>query len=143
MVGLAAVTKSRGYHHVFQGEVRLKQGNWVASGWHHRFMGQDAVDRRVSQVVRKDVNGCYAARIEMKAPDGQWVSKPTENSFFPDNWTPQYVAHTIHEAFANGHPIPNTRNRWEGFANGVSIQGSYNPTGKNWDSAWPIILGRG
>jgi hypothetical protein len=137
-----ALAKGGRYHHVFHGEVRLKSGSWQASGWHHRFMGQDPVDRRVTDILRTDTTGAYAANVEMRGPNGQWIAKTTKqgNSFFPDNWTPKQVSDTIHEAFANGRAVPGTGGRrWEGFANGMSIQGSYNQTGKAWNSGWPII----
>lgn len=135
-----ALAKGGRYHHVFHGEVRLKGGTWQGSGWHHRFMAQDPVDRRVTEVLKKDTNGTYAANVEMRGPNGQWVSKRAGSTFFPDNWTPKQVSDTIHEAFANGRAVPGTNGRrWEGFANGVSVQGSYNQTGKAWNSGWPII----
>jgi hypothetical protein len=132
------------YHHVFMGEVRLgrgpHQGQWVASGWHHRFQGVDPPGHRVTTVARRDANGSYAAGIQMRAPNGQWVDKPHNHSFFPDNWTPQQVSDTIHSAFANGRTIPGTNGRrWEGMANGIRVNGSYNQTGKAWNSGWPVV----
>jgi EndoU nuclease-like protein len=134
------VVRGGRYHHVFEGTVRFKGGGWVGTGWHHRFMGQDPAGHRVTEILRRDINGTYVARVEMKAPDGQWVAKPAGSSFFPDNWTPKRVSDTIHEAFANRRTTPDTRNRrWEGYANGLWVQGSYNQTGKTWNSAWPIV----
>jgi hypothetical protein len=135
-----ALAKGGRYHHVFHGEVRLKKGAWQGSGWHHRFMGQDPVDRRVTRIVGSGSNGTYAAEVEMRAPNGQWVGKKAGSSFFPDNWTPKQVSDTIHDAFANSRTVPGTGGRrWEGLSNGIPVQGSYNQTGKNWNSAWPII----
>lgn len=130
------------YHHVFRGEVRLARGQWTGSGWHHRFMGQDPVDRRVTEVLRRDVNGCYAANVEMRGPNGQWYGKSAGSTFFPDNWTPRQVSDTIHEAFANSTVVAGTADRprrWRGMANGIVVEGSYNQTGKNWNSGWPIV----
>ena len=129
------------YHHIFRGEVRRGPGgNLRGSGWHHRFMGQDPPDRRVTQINRTDVNGTYHADVQMRGPGGQWYDKPGGSSFFPDNWTPQRVDRTINDAFAGSSPIPGTNNRrWEGVADGIPIQGSYRRNGRDWDSGWPVV----
>lgn len=132
------VQSSGRHHHVFRGEVRRnRNGTLVGSGYHHRFMGQDPPDRRVTQVRARDVTGAYRANVQMKGPNG-WVDKPAGSTFFPDNWTPQEVDRTINDAFASHTPAPGGR-RWYGRANGLNIEGSYHRNGKDWDSAWPIV----
>ncbi|MFD0856279.1 EndoU domain-containing protein, partial [Actinomadura adrarensis] len=138
------VNSSGRHHHVFRGEVRQRTRNgqtqWVGSGYHHRFMGQDWADRRITSVVRRGSNGTYAARVQMKGPNGQWVDKPADSSFFPDNWTPQQVDRTIRDAFDNRTDVPGTDGRrWRGFADGILVEGSYKRSSRNWDSAWPIV----
>ncbi len=134
------IQSSARHHHVFRGEVRRGPGgNLVGSGYHHRFMGQDPPDRRVTTVRTRDVNGTYRADVQMKGPNG-WVDKPAGSSFFPDNWTPQEVDRTIEDAFANHRPVPGTQGRrWRGDANGIRVEGSYHRNGKKWDSAWPMV----
>ena len=133
------VAKGGRYHHVFRGEVRRgRTGNLVGSGWHHRFMGEDLPDRRVTRVTSRGVNGTYRADVEMKGPGGQWYGKPQGSSFFPDNWTPQHVDSTIKDAFANHTPTQGGR-RWRGSANGVLVEGSFKRGGRDWDSAWPVV----
>ncbi|MFC5746009.1 EndoU domain-containing protein [Actinomadura rugatobispora] len=135
------VQTSGRHHHVFRGEVRRgRGGQMVGSGYHHRFMGQDWADRRITRVVRTGSNGTYSARVQMKGPNGQWVDKPADSSFFPDNWTPQQVDRTIRDAFQNGREVPGTDGRrWRGEANGILVEGSYKRSSRNWDSAWPVV----
>jgi hypothetical protein len=129
-----------GAHHVFRGEMRRGPGGGVRpSGWHHRFMGVDPPDRRVTQVTQRDVTGAYRAEVEFNGPNG-WVPKHGGSSFFPDSWTPQEVHRAITEAHANGSVVPGTNGRrWQGSANGVNIQGSYHPNGRTWNSGWPVF----
>jgi hypothetical protein len=136
------VQTSRRHHHVFRGEVRGGPGGGLrGSGWHHRFMGQDPPDRRVTRVTRRGVDGTYAADVEMRGgPSGGWYPKPAGSSFFPDNWTPQRVDRAIDDAFTSGGPIPGTNNRrWRGTADGLLIEGSYHRNGRTWNSGWPIV----
>jgi Bacterial EndoU nuclease len=129
------------FHHIFKGEVRRgPTGQMVGSGWHHRFMGQDQVDRRVVSITRRAPNGTYAARVEMKGPGGTWVPKPAGSTFFPDNWTPQQVVRSIESAFSGHTVVPGTNGRrWQGLADGVLMQGSFHPTNGSWNSAWPVF----
>jgi hypothetical protein len=135
------IQSSARHHHIFRGEVRRGPGGTLrGSGYHHRFMGTDPPDRRVT-VTRRGSNGTYAGDVEMRGPNG-WLPKPGGSSFFPDNWTPQQVDRTIRDAFAGAQPVPGTGGRrWRGLSNGVVVEGSYKRNGRqnDWDSAWPIV----
>ena len=135
------IQRSRRHHHVFQGEVRRgRDGSLVGSGWHHRFMGRDPVDRRVTGVTDRDPNGTYRADVQFRGPNGTWLDKPAGSSFFPDNWTPQRVDRVINQAFDNHTVVPGTNNRrWRADVDGVLVEGSFHPNGRTWNSAWPIV----
>src|SRR5262245_37087073 len=129
------------FHHIFRGEVVRDRatGGWRGQGWHHRFMGQDQVDRRVVSITRRAPNGTYAARVEMRGPGGTWVPKPAGSSFFPDNWTPQRVVGSIDSAFSGHSVVPGSGGRrWRGIADGILMEGSFHRNG-GWNSAWPIV----
>jgi len=138
------IATSRRSHHVFRGEVRrTANGIWKAQGWHHRFGGVDPPDRRVTGITEIDVTGAYHARVEMKGPDGRWVTKRAGSTFFPDNWTPQQVHQAIDEAFTASRPEPGTNGRrWLGTSHGLPIAGSYHPNGRTWNSSWPAFRER-
>ncbi|MEU8799391.1 EndoU domain-containing protein [Spirillospora sp. NPDC048819] len=142
------VNKSSRHHHVFRGEIRTARGGpnpgqRTPGGYHHRFMGQDWPDRRVGPVTATGPHGTYRARVQMRDGNGQWVDKPFASTFFPDNWTPQSVDRTIRNAFDNHTVTAQDRfgnpRRWQGMADGLVVEGSFNRSGRDWNSAWPVF----
>lgn len=135
-----AIKNHGGRHHVFRGEVRNVRGNPTPTGYHHRYQGHDDADRRVTVRDRDPNTGVYRGDVQMKGPNGQWISKPQGSTFFPDNWTPQRVNASIEKAFAN-REVSKDGKRWSAVVDGVLIQGSFKRNGKQngWDSAWPVM----
>jgi hypothetical protein len=144
---LKARTRHPRYRHVFHGDVDMgAPGGPRGRGFHHRFGGQDPPTARVRtdadgnpMILSQGVDGTYRARVDVLGPDGNWYPKPGSSTFFPDNWTPQRVDGAINGAFDNRVPGGSSR-RWRGEADGLAIEGSYDPRNPDfWDSAWPII----
>lgn len=135
-----AIKNHGGRHHVFRGEVRNVRGRPTPTGYHHRFLGRDDADRRVTVLDRDPHTGVYRGDVQMRGPNGQWITKPQGSTFFPDNWSPQRVNSAIEKAFAN-HQVSPDGKRWSGVVDGVLIQGSFKRNGKKngWDSAWPVM----
>ncbi len=69
-------------------------------------------DVRIVEVVSPpDVNGVYQAFVEIKQPDGQWVTKKNNaepNKMFPQNWSRERIIDEIDSAWNNkrAHPDP-------------------------------------
>ena len=88
-------------------------------------------DVRIVEVVSPpDVNGVYQAVIEIKRPDGKWVTKDNKtgaNTMFPSNWSREKIIDEIDSAWNNkrAHPDPK---KWEGTSrSGVIIEGYKKP----------------
>ncbi|WP_190851185.1 EndoU domain-containing protein [Actinomadura sp. RB99] len=135
-----AIKNHGGRHHVFKGEIRKTKNGLTPTGYHHRFMGRDDLDRRVTVLDRDPHTGVYRGDVQMKGPNGQWMTKPHGSTFFPDNWSPQRVNSAIEKAFAS-KTVSSDGKRWSGTVDGIVIQGSFKRNGmKNaWDSAWPVM----
>ncbi|RYD98699.1 MAG: hypothetical protein EOP50_04740, partial [Sphingobacteriales bacterium] len=89
-------------------------------------------DVRVTQVVSPpDANGVYLARVEMKAPDGTWIAKTSNNgvnTMFPRDWDTARVKTETESAWARRAPVEGQPNMWQGTSNsGVKLQGYLSP----------------
>ena len=102
-------------------------------------------DVKVTQVVNPpDANGVYEATVEMKTPDGNWVTKtvgktdkPQLNTMFPKNWDAAKIQSEIDSAWADPKRVI-LDNKWSGTSSsGVKIEGFIQPR----TTAYPIYSG--
>lgn len=138
--------------HVFDGEIKTdRDGDYYASGYHHREGGVDQGDFTVdeSAVTPTDSHGVYEAEFSGTAPDGTEISKTS--SFFPDSYSRDDVRGAVREAFDNRAESSSTNPRqWEGVAgDGMTIQGYVRPgttvadaTEDDIKTAYPVWEGR-
>lgn len=137
------------YQHVFQGQVKFYPPNNSpgASGFHHRFQGQNPPGARVRRdangnemITQQGPDGIYRARVDVQAPNGTWIPKNAQSTFFPDRWTPQQVDDAISNAFRNRTLDPGNSQRWYGPGpNGMMISGFVDPGSDRWKTAFPLI----
>lgn len=128
--------------HIFEGH---RQGRKI-KGYHRHTTasGKELVDEKP-----RDPHDVYEARVREPLADGGVATK-LRSSFFPDNWTPEEVAHAARAAFAartrvigaSGQP---KLSLWEGRYRGIRIQGFVTPgtdlaTARFDDvhTAWPL-----
>ncbi|MCT2276948.1 EndoU domain-containing protein [Micromonospora chalcea] len=142
---LRARMRHRRYAHIFRGHVNTNANPPRGTGFHHRFMGENPPGARVrvdadgrEMILERHADGTYRARVDVQDDGGVWRQKRGSSTFFPDNWTPQRVDETIEGAFRSGGPHPDDPNKWQGRANGLLVEGFYNPGGTTWYSAWPV-----
>jgi hypothetical protein len=135
------------YQHRHAGHVNTGGPRPHGTGFHHRFMGQNPPGARVridpntgeEMILEHGFHGTYRARVDIMDEHGTWVPKRGASTFFPDNWTPQTVDQTVHDAFHSRTPHPTDPDKWRGSAGGLTIDGFYDSSGQGWYSAWPII----
>jgi hypothetical protein len=122
--------------HIFQGEINRKG---QAVGYHHRLNGKDTNNARMIKLTGlPNRQGVYFGRVEIRnAATGQWVSKLSSSTFFPDNWSQQQVLSEIQGAFADSSN--KSQERWQGTSpSGIRIEGFYSKTTNTINTAYPI-----
>lgn len=84
---------------------------------------------------------CLPCQVDVQAPDGQWIPKSKQATFFPDDMTPQEVDEAISQAFRGRELQPNDSTAWDGRAgNGMLIGGfTDEPGGNRWKTVFPIM----
>lgn len=121
--------------HIFQGEIN-RQG--AAVGFHHRSNGKNSINGRMVRITGlPNSQGVYVGRVEIRNPvTGQWISKVSSSSFFPDRWSQSQVLSEIQGAFAKVNP---PTERWQSTSpSGLRIEGYYNKTTNTINTAYPI-----
>ena len=99
-------------------------------------------DVRIKEVVSPpDEHGVYEATVEMKKPDGEWVTKTNyrgeqqTNTMFPKDWSEAKIKAEVDSAWANRTDVDGQPNMWEGEStSGVTIQGYKEPR----TTAYPV-----
>ena len=83
--------------HLFEGYINQK-GDPV--GFHARPGGRDPGNARMAAVTEPpNKAGVYAARVEIRASGGRWLSK--QSTFFPDKMTRKEVVEAVRHAYQN------------------------------------------
>ena len=121
--------------HIFQGEINRKG---LAVGYHHRPNGQDRNNARLVKTTGLPNNqGVYVGRVEIRNPaNGQWVSKLSSSSFFPDRFSQAQVLNEIQGAFASTNK---SQERWQATSpSGLRIEGFYSKKTNTITTAYPI-----
>jgi hypothetical protein len=95
-------------------------------------------DVRIVEVVSPpDVNGVYVATVEIKRPDGRWISKESgsaTNTMLPATWNRERIVEEIDSAWKNKMPTL-MDNRWKGQSkSGIIIEGHKTPN----PTAFPV-----
>ena len=121
--------------HIFQGEINRKG---LAVGYHHRPNGQDSNNARLVKITGLPNNqGVYVGRVEIRNPaNGQWVSKASSSSFFPDRFSQAQVLNEIQGAFAAANK---SHERWQATSpSGLKIEGFYSKKTNTITTAYPV-----
>jgi len=121
--------------HIFQGEINRKG---LAVGYHHRPNGKDSSRARmVKRTALPNSQGIYIGRVEIRNPtNGQWVSKLSSSSFFPDRFSQAQILSEIQSAFASANK---SKEPWQGTSpSGLKIEGYYNKATNTITTAYPI-----
>lgn len=121
--------------HIFLGEINRRG---LAVGYHHRLNGKDASNARMIRITAlPNQQGVYIGRVEIRNPaNGQWVSKVSSSSFFPDRWSQAQVLSEIKSAF---NSADKSREPWQGIStSGLRIEGYYNKVTNTITTAYPI-----
>ena len=127
------------FDHILSGEVkRNSDGTYRAVGGHYARAPDIQILERTGV---PDSNGVTKGKIAIRGPDGQWINKRAETSFFPDHWTRRQTEQEIASAFANSKRVVDPLSgdaHWLGKTpSGVPVQGYYNSTGGA-STAFPI-----
>ncbi|PZO36227.1 MAG: hypothetical protein DCF19_22020 [Pseudanabaena frigida] len=121
--------------HIFQGEINRKG---LAVGYHHRPNGKDSNNAKMVKLTGlPNSQGVYIGRVEIRNPaNGQWVSKLSSSTFFPDRFSQAQVLSEIQGAFASANK---TKEPWQGTSpSGLKIEGYYNKATNTITTAYPI-----
>lgn len=121
--------------HIFQGEINRKG---LAVGYHHRPNGKDSTNARLVKLTGlPNSQGVYIGRVEIRNPaNGQWISKVSSSTFFPDRFSQAQVLTEIRGAFASANK---TQERWQGNSpSGLRIEGFYSKKTNTITTAYPI-----
>jgi len=121
--------------HIFQGEINRRG---LAVGYHHRPNGKDGSKARMVKMTGlPNRQGVYIGRVEIRNPaNGQWVSKLSSSTFFPDSWSQNQVLSEIQSAFVSANK---SKEPWQGTSpSGLKIEGYYNKTTNTITTAYPI-----
>ncbi|GAB3650259.1 EndoU domain-containing protein [Glycomyces tarimensis] len=118
------------------------------TGYHHRPGGIDHAGRRTTDVGNRWDNGVYDGKVEIKnpSPPPPWVPKLTtdgKSTFFPDSWSAERIDNATSDAFKNSTMRDPSKGVWEGFSDGVWIQGRYDPATGNIGHGFPSGNQRG
>jgi hypothetical protein len=137
LIAKAPISKSLTINqtHIFQGEINRKG---LAVGYHHRPNGKDASNARLSKLTGlPNTQGVYIGRVEIRNPaNGQWVSKLSSSTFFPDNWSQAQVLTEIQGAFATVTP---PKEFWQATSpSGLKIEGYYSKATNTITTAYPV-----
>ncbi len=131
------------FDHILSGEVkRNRDGTSRAVGGHYR---RSPNVRVLEETGVADANGVTKGRIAIRGPDGQWVNKNAETTFFPDHWSRRKTEQEIASAFQNStrRTTPTGGSYWTGTtSSGVPVTGYYNPAGTGASTAFPIYRTR-
>jgi Bacterial EndoU nuclease len=121
--------------HIFLGEINRRG---LAVGYHHRLNGKDANNARMVKITGlPNQQGVYIGRVEIRNPaNGQWVSKNSSSTFFPDRWSQAQVLTEIKSAFISADK---SKEPWQGTStSGLRIEGYYNKATNTITTAYPI-----
>jgi hypothetical protein len=121
--------------HIFQGEINRRG---LAVGYHHRLNGKDSNNAKMVKLTGlPNRQGIYIGRVEIRNPaNGQWVSKLSSSTFFPDQWSQEKVLNEIQGAFASANK---SKEPWQGTSpSGLKIEGYYNKSTNTINTAYPI-----
>jgi hypothetical protein len=121
--------------HIFQGEINRKG---LAVGYHHRPNGQDSNNVRLVKITGLPNNqGVYVGRVEIRNPaNGQWISKASSSTFFPDRFSQSQVLTEIQGAFAS---VNKPEERWQAISpSGLKIEGFYSKKTNTITTAYPV-----
>lgn len=121
--------------HIFQGEINRKG---LAVGYHHRLNGKDSSNARLTKITGlPNSKGVYVGRVEIRNPaNGQWVSKLSTSTFFPDRWSQTQVVDEITAAFQTVNP---PKEFWRGNSpSGITIEGYYSKATNTISTAYPV-----
>jgi hypothetical protein len=121
--------------HIFQGEINRRG---LAVGYHHRPNGKDSNNARMVKLTGlPNRQGVYIGRVEIRNPaNGQWVSKLSSSTFFPDQWSQVKVLSEIQSAFTSANK---SKEPWQGTSpSGLKIEGYYNKATNTITTAYPI-----
>ena len=122
-------------NHIFLGEINRRG---LAVGYHHRLNGKDANNAKMVKITGlPNQQGVYVGRVEIRNPvNGQWVSKISSSSFFPDRWSQAQVLSEIKSAFNSANK---SKEPWQGTStSGIRIEGYYNKVTNTITTAYPI-----
>jgi hypothetical protein len=121
--------------HIFQGEINRRG---LAVGYHHRPNGKDSNNAKMVKITGlPNRQSVYIGRVEIRNPaNGQWISKLSSSTFFPDQWTQDQVVTEIQSAFASANK---SKEPWQGTSpSGLQIEGYYNKATNTITTAYPI-----
>ncbi len=121
--------------HIFHGEINRRG---LAVGYHHRPNGKDSSNARMVKLTGlPNRQGIYIGRVEIRNPaNGQWVSKLSSSTFFPDQWTQVQVLSEIQSAFTSANK---SKEPWQGTSpSGLKIEGYYSKATNTITTAYPI-----
>jgi hypothetical protein len=131
-VSWGATSPSINETHIFEGQINRK-GDPV--GYHSRPGGKDPASARVVAVNDPpNKAGVYTARVEIRKPNGPWLSKTS--TFFPDGMSREDVNQAILHTYRN-----NTSSKPPKFSGpsgkGFTIEGYLLPDGRI-NTAFPV-----
>jgi hypothetical protein len=105
--------------HIFEGEVKEKNGKLLGNGCHHYSAIEKGTARIISSTEQTNANGVFKAKVEIYYPSKKiWVKKVANggySTFFPKTWSISKTKQEILKAYENKVKVPNTNNEYRAY----------------------------
>lgn len=121
--------------HIFEGEVKEKNGRWLGNGCHHYLAIQKGTARIIANTEKSGPKGIFKAKVEVYHASQQvWVKKIANggySTFFPKDWTFEKTKKEITNAYQNKTKVSGSNNEYKGFSTeGIEIRMYLKDNGK-------------
>lgn len=118
---------SKAEKHIFEGEIKEKNGKLLANGCHHYSAIEKGTARIISNTEKKNTNGIFKAKVEIYYKTKQiWIKKVSNggySTFFPKIWSISKTKQEILTAYKNKVKVPNTNNEYRAYcSNNIEVR---------------------
>lgn len=107
---------SRAIKHIFEGDVKVKNGRIQANGCHHMQAVKDKKARLVEGSLLKGPNGVTKAKVQIyDFKTLRWVSKVSNSGYstiFPEDWSKEKTIKEILFAYQHRKKVPGGYNEY-------------------------------
>lgn len=129
------ILEKKAEKHIFEGDVKEKNGRLLGNGCHHYLAIQKGTARIIANSEKKGPKGIFKAKVEIYYAVQQiWVKKVANggySTFFPKEWTLQKTKKEISKAYEGRVKISGSNNEYKGYSSeGIEIRMYLKDNGK-------------